>query len=121
MLLEIDGTRYPMVGVDDATLADLIAIKRQTGIGIAELQEVTERFEGLDETEIEAAAEADPDGALLVMGVSVWLTRRAAGETHLTLEEACAVPMDRIRQIPEPGDRKASKKAAKKAAQPDPS
>jgi hypothetical protein len=72
----------------------------------------------LTDTESEAVAEANPDEAVLLFGVSVWLTRRKAGETNLTLEEACAVPLDTIKQIPEPGDHKPAKKAAKKTTDP---
>lgn len=118
MLLEIEGKRYPMVSADEATLADLIAVKRQTGISVSELQEIADIFEGLDGKAAEKAAEDHPDEALVMFGVAVWLSRRAAGES-LTLDEACAVPMDKIRQIAEPGDKApAKKKAAKKAADP---
>jgi hypothetical protein len=118
MLLEIEGKRYPMISADEATLADLIAIKRQTGIGVGELQEIAALFEGLEGEAAEKAAEEHPDEALVMFGVAVWLSRRAAGES-LTLDEACAVPMDKIRQIAEPGDKApAKKKAAKKSADP---
>lgn len=126
MLLEINGKRYPMVTAGEATLADLLAIKRQTGVGIKELQDVVAKFEGLSEKESAKVAEENPDDALLTFGVAVWLSRRGAGEIDITLEEACAVPLDQIRQIAEPGDnveaaKPAAKKAAKKAATPDPS
>lgn len=117
MLLEIEGKRYPMVSAGEATLADLIAIKRQTGISVGELQELASLFDGLDGDEAEKAAEQYPDEALLMFGVAVWLSRRAAGES-LTLDEACAVPMDRIRQIAEPGDKSEPKKKAAKKADP---
>jgi len=119
MLLEIEGKRYPMVTASEATLADLIAIKRQTGISVGELQECADLFDGLDEKDAEKVAEKYPDEALVVFGVSVWLSRRAAGE-HLTLEEACAVPLDKIRQIAEPGDKATPKKKAAKKAAADP-
>lgn len=117
MLLEIEGKRYPMVSAGEATLADLIAIKRQTGIGVGELQELAAAFEGLEGDEAEKAAESHPDEALLLFGVAVWLSRRAAGES-LTLDEACAVPLDKIRQIAEPGDKAPAKKKAVKKSDP---
>jgi hypothetical protein len=117
MLLEIEGKRYPMVSAGEATLADLIAIKRQTGFSVGELQEMADLFEGLDEKEAEAAADAHPDEALVMFGIAVWLSRRSAGES-LTLEEACALPMDKIRQIAEPGDKAPAKKKAAKKADP---
>lgn len=118
MLLEINGKRYPMVTADEATLADMIAVKRQTGVSVKELQDMVQLFDGLDEAEQEKVLDENPDEGMLVFGIAVWLSRRAAGETDLTLEEACAVPLDQIRQIAEPGDhtaKKSSKKAAKKS------
>lgn len=128
MLLEIDGKRYPLITAEEATLADLLAIRRQTGTGVGELQELLERFDGLTPKEIEAMAEEDADvidDSLLAYGISVWLSRRHAGE-DLTLEQACAVPLDAIRQIAEPGDHvegaatPAAKKSAKKKTTADP-
>jgi hypothetical protein len=125
MLLEIDGKRYPMVNADEATIADLIAIERQTGVGVLELQEMSQRFEGLSDAESKQAAEEDPGAAMLMFGIALWLSRRKAGETSLTLEEACDVRLDDIRMIAEPGDKKAeakpaAKKTSKKAASANP-
>lgn len=117
MLLEIDGKRYPMVGAGEATLADLIAIKRQTNVGVGELQELAELFEGAEGDEADAIAEQHPDEALLMFGIAVWLSRRAAGES-LTLDEACSMPLDKIRQIAEPGDKAEPKKKTVKKSDP---
>jgi hypothetical protein len=105
-LLEINGKRYQRIEANSATLADYIALKRQTGLGLADLQAVLAQFEDLDDADIESLAASRPDlvdDMLLATGVSVWLTRRHAGE-DLTLEQACAVRMEDIRSIPEPGD-----------------
>lgn len=117
-MLEIDGKRYPLVGAGEATLADLIALRRQTGLGVGELQALTEGFADLEGDELQAALEANPsatDDMLIAMGITVWLSRRRAGE-DLTLDEACAFPLDKIRHVAEPGDKKEPKKKAK----PDP-
>lgn len=61
MLLEIDGKRYPMVGPGQATLADLVALKRETGVGVAQLQVLAELFDGLEGKELEDAAKEHLD------------------------------------------------------------
>lgn len=119
-LLEINGKRYERVEANAATLADFIALKRQTGLGLAQLQELVGQFEGLEPDEVAALVDEHPellDDVMLATGISVWLTRRHAGE-NLTLEEACAIKLDDLREVPEPGDHKpaASTKGKGKAS-----
>lgn len=98
MLIKIEGRSYPAVSVDSATLADLLAIKAQTGYSKKDLREMAERTEGLSEEEIE-----DSDEALVMIGILVWLSRRHAGE-DLTLEEACAFPLGELEFVLEKDD-----------------
>jgi hypothetical protein len=98
MLIRIGTRTFPAVSVDSATLADLLAIRSQTGFSKKDLREMAERTEKLTEEEVE-----DSDEALTMIGILVWLSRRHAGE-DLTLEEACAFPLAELEFILEKDD-----------------
>lgn len=98
MKLIINGKQYAGVSLDQATLADWIALKTATGLSRADLIEQAKACEGLTVEEL-----GQRDEAILLTGISVWLSRRHAGE-RLTLEEACDVPMTDIEFVAELGD-----------------
>jgi hypothetical protein len=115
MLLEIEGKRYPVVTPSDATLSDLLAIKRETGLSVTEVHEMSEVFDGLKGKALEAAIESHLDEFLWLQALTVWLSRKKAGD-DVSFEEACDVPYESIREIPEPGDHAVSNKATAKRA-----
>lgn len=105
MKIIISGKTYD--GSRTATLADLIALERTVGVSRAE-------FADLDRAMRDATPEErmNLDGALLYVGIVVWITRRRNGETSLTLEQACDFPIDELEFVSEPGDQLALGDAA---------
>lgn len=95
MKIIIEGTTYPLV---EATLADHLALKAATGLSRADLEDLHKRVRALNEHDRNRS-----DEALLLAGITVWFARRRAGE-HLTLEQACDVPMSAVEFVREPGD-----------------
>lgn len=93
MKIVISGREYRAISSDEATLADLLALKSATGLSQRDLRALGE------------IAEGDDDNAILLTGILVWFARRRAGE-RLTLEEACDVPLAEIEFVEEPGDEK---------------
>lgn len=112
MKIVISGKEYPVATQNDATLADFVALKDATGLTRKDLRELGERVSKMTEAEAE-----DSEDAMLATGVTVWLTRRRAGE-HLTLEEACDFPLAQLQFIVEPGDAIAAPAAAGEAPDP---
>lgn len=99
MKVILDGREYRAVTPDDITLADLMAIKRATGMTRPELNEMSARVQALSEAE-----QQQSDEALVLAGIQVWLARRHAGEVDLSLEQACDIPMAKVAFVREPGD-----------------
>lgn len=124
-----DGSRtFRLLGPDEITLNDQILCQKQTGIGPMQLQarlganvarwrgmapilqSLTdadtddERFDAMLKLE-EAVAESDVD--MFVEGVHIWLSRRAAGEREISLEEACDFPFFKAGRALEPHEQKA--------------
>lgn len=93
MKVRIGERSYDLAGLDHAHLSDLIALKRETGLGVVAIQE---GLAGL-------GSDVLTDDGLVALGALVWLTRRRAGE-RLTLEQACDFPLDDLEFISEPDD-----------------
>jgi hypothetical protein len=111
-----DGRTFRLLPPDEITLGDQILCQKTTGIGPMQLQarlaanmakwrllaptlQALQDAAAADDEEkassavfaLEAAvAESDVD--LMAEGVHIWLSRRAAGERDLKLEEACDFP-----------------------------
>lgn len=102
MRFRIEGKEYPSISTEEATLAELLAIKRDTGLTRGDLNDLQKRVAEMTEEEAD-----ESDDALLVMGIGVWLSRRRAGETGLSLEDACNFPLSALEVILEPGDEEA--------------
>lgn len=106
MRFRIEGKEYPSISTEEATLAELLAIKRDTGLSRVDLNDLQKRVAEMPEEEAD-----ESDDALLVMGIGVWLSRRRAGETGLSLEAACDFPLSALEVILEPGDEEEIAKA----------
>ena len=91
----IDGTRYPLVAIDTADLWDVIEIKRQTGLTVADLERCLVDISRVGDEGAPFASEADvfnSEEHLMALGVQMWLARKAVGE-DLTIREASNVPL----------------------------
>lgn len=102
MLLIIQGREYPAAAIEDLSITDLMAVKRQTGMDMAGMQELLTRL-------AERAPQIDSGGALddddlIGLALTVWIARRRAGEKSLTMEEAADFPLRELEFRPEPGD-----------------
>lgn len=98
MKLVISGTEYDVGSIGKASLADLVALKVQTGMGLGALRE------GLANAQRLKSGDAlDDEQALMALGALIFLTRRRAGE-KVTFEEACSFPLDELEVITEDGD-----------------
>lgn len=94
MKLIISGVEYPLENINEASLDDLMQLRKQTGLGIKGLREQLATFSDGDDPE---SVLDDPD-KLLALGALVWLARRKAGE-KLTLEQACAFPLSEMEML----------------------
>ena len=113
----IDGKTYTTTALDEVPLKDLIRFNTEAGdMGLKE------RWNSVQSAAVEmdamttAEAENHPD-SLLVMAVTIWVSRRLAGE-DLAFGDAIDVPMNRIKFLADPGDRKGPTKGAAKKARP---
>ena len=113
---KLHGKIYTTAALDEVSLKDLVLFNSQAEeIGMArkwsDVERVTAEMSGLTTAE----ADQHPE-KLLLIAVTVWATRRIAGDA-VTFGEAIDFPMNAIEFLPEPEDRKPGKRkgAAKKA------
>jgi hypothetical protein len=105
MLFVIQGRKYPADSLQDISLADMLAVKRQTGMSMTELDAALNKL-----VQESSAAESGPgmdtldDASLFALATMIWLARRHAGEKSLTLEEAADFPLRELTMEAEPGD-----------------
>lgn len=95
----IHGTRYPIADIGSATLFDLIDLKKQTGLGVRDLERNLADFATIGEEGATFATFEDALGSeahLLAFAALLWLTRRKAGETGMTVREAADIPLEEI-------------------------
>lgn len=119
-----DGRQFRLLPPDEITLADLILSQKTTGIGPMQLQarltanlakwaKLVPFMQALQDAAGDAdrasaaafafeAAVADAEPDMLAEGVHIWLSRRAAGEPDLTLEQACDFQFLKLRRELEP-------------------
>lgn len=108
MLIEIDGRRYPVAGIEDLELRHIAQLQYELGSGefdgITSLRTVDQikaefgRWGNLSKAE----RAIDPN-ALFLTCFTVWAARNLAGE-RLTLMEAISVPAASLRIVAEPSD-----------------
>lgn len=110
MLIEIDGRRYPVKGIEDLELRHIAQLQFELGSGqfdgITSLRTIDDIKRAMGEWGSMPKAERSRhvDGIFLTC-FTVWAARNLAGET-LTLMEAISVPAASLRIIAEPGDLK---------------
>ena len=95
----LDGTRYEIADIGAATLFDLLDLKKQTGLGVKDLERLLADFGTIGDEGDQFATFGDALGSedhLLAFAALVWLSRRRAGEQHLTVREAADFPLDSI-------------------------
>jgi hypothetical protein len=105
MLFVIQGRKYPADSLQDISLADMLAVKRQTGMSMTELDAALNKLvEESSTTEGGPGMESLDDASLFALATMIWLARRHAGEKSLTLEEAADFPLRELSMEAEPGD-----------------
>jgi hypothetical protein len=104
----ISGRPYEAVSVNRASLAQLLALKRTSGLGLDVLKEAALHFEAMVSdpdipAEEKGIALISDERGLLAIAATVWLSRWAAGE-RLSFEEANEFPLTELGFDQEPGD-----------------
>lgn len=108
MKIIISGREYAAVPLNKASLSQLLALKKSSGLGLDVLKEAATRYEDIlrDESipqdEKGVALLSDEQG-LLSLAAMVFLSRWAAGD-RLSFEEAADFPLDELSMEQEPGD-----------------
>lgn len=110
---KIGAKVYTMTSLDDVSLRDIVMFNTEAaalGLGKtwADVEQLAAEIQAADDD----AAENHPD-KMLMIGVTVWASRRVAGD-DVTFGEAIDVPLSAIEFLPEPGDRKPGKAKAHK-------
>ena len=108
MLIEIDGRRYPVAGIEDLELRHIAQLQYELGSG--EFDGITS-LHTVDQIKAEfgrwgnlsKAERATDPNALFLTCFTVWAARNLAGE-RLTLMEAISVPAASLRIVAEPSD-----------------
>lgn len=112
------GTKiYTSAALDEISLRDLMLFNTQAAeMGLAERWDDVERIaDELDALSIEEA-EHHP-GKMVMIGVTVWASRRCAGE-DVSLDEAVDIPLRSIVFLPDTEDKKPPANPTKRAATP---
>lgn len=121
MRFRIDGRIYEAAALDQLMLKDILLFERdaaalgrpmkwgQIEAWAKELDVYYETIANPRSTkaakdEAERAAK-DHEGAMWVIAMTIWASRRVAGET-LTFEQATEFPMHQLEWLPDPQDRK---------------
>jgi len=93
LFLVLAGQKYDISeSLNKATLDDLTQLKVKTGVGMKTLRLSLIAMGKLDDPE----DFLDREDILLALSALVWLCRRRAGESKLTLTEAASVPVEDI-------------------------
>lgn len=121
MKLVIDGREYPVVTTQTAELLHLMELQQQAkalvegGLGMSALQRIDREagayrraMTAWQEAGADPGSEPDvPDNSVTAMAVTVFLSRRAAGD-QVTFQDAARIGMDAIIQMAESMDAQAS-------------
>lgn len=107
---KIGSKVYRLDVLDDISLRDLMVFNRQVadmGLSItwADIERISSEMAGLSDKK----ASQHPE-AMIMTGVSIWASRRAAGD-DVTFEEAVDIPVSEIVWLEGPKDHKPSAKA----------
>lgn len=112
MKFAIAGKSYTVSDIEQLSLWLLLELQSETKdtaqpLDVATVQAMAKT---LDELPNDDARKRHPD-APWVLAVTIWASRRLAGE-EVTFREAIDFPMSQLSFLPEPGDHKAAKKTA---------
>ncbi len=108
MKLIISGRSYDPIPLNRATLAQLLALKRSSGLGLDVLKLAADRYEQIIEdesipTEEKGLALLSDEQGLLSLAATIFLTRWAAGD-RLSFEAANDFPLTELSFESEEGD-----------------
>lgn len=113
MRIKVNDKVYSSRTLDEISLKDLIRFNTEAAeLGIPERWADIEQMVGEIDQLTEAEAAKHP-GKLLLIGVMLWVARRAAGE-DVTFAEAVDVPLAQVDFLPDPEDRKPGKRTGAK-------
>lgn len=115
----LDGKVYSVGALEDVSLRDVMLFNTQAAdMGLtatwADVERVAEEMSEADKD----AAEKHPD-ALLMLGVTIWATRRIAGD-EVTFGDAVDFPLSALVWLPDTEDRKPGKGKARKGGKSKP-
>lgn len=115
----LDGKVYSVGALEDVSLRDVMLFNTQAAdMGLAatwaDVERVAEEMSEADKDE----AEKHPD-ALLMLGVTIWATRRIAGD-EVTFGDAVDFPLSSLVWLPDTEDRKPGKGKARKGSKSKP-
>lgn len=121
MLLDIDGTRYPVKQIEDLELRHIAQIQHELSTDerlqqvtnlrtLAQIKKAWGHWGSLPERQ-----RAEAEDGLFLTCFTVWAARVIAGE-DLTLIDAISVPMRSLHWIEEPSDRRAGEGEGKARA-----
>lgn len=116
---KLDGKVYSVGALEDVSLRDVMLFNTQAAdMGLAatwaDVERVSEEMSAADKDE----AEKHPD-ALLMLGVTIWATRRIAGD-EVTFGDAVDFPLSALVWLPDTEDRKPGKGKARKGSKSKP-
>ena len=112
----LDGKVYSVGALEDVSLRDVMLFNTQAAdMGLAATWADVERVSGGDVRADKDEAEKHPD-ALLMLGVTIWATRRIAGD-EVTFGDAVDFPLSALVWLPDTEDRKPGKGKARKGQQ----
>jgi hypothetical protein len=99
----ISGQAYNAESLQDMSLADLLAVRRQTGMSMGEVTAALESTAPAEGTSADLDVTEMDEQQLVAMSVLFWHARKAAGEC-LTIEQAADFPLRTLSVELEPGD-----------------
>lgn len=97
MLFIIQDREYAADSIQDASITDMLLIKRQTGFSMDAVQAALEDLAEKPITELDEAG-------LVALAVMIWIARRKAGERDISIEQAADFPLRDLEIRHEPGD-----------------
>jgi len=100
MKIVVKGTSYDAVGPEQAPLSLLMRLKTETGIGMADIEKMSKASKPVDGVDVAAA---DQDAALIILGITIWLSMNVAGD-KVSFDDATSCTLTDIEIVAEPGD-----------------
>lgn len=98
MKLTIKGVTYDAVSPEQAPLSLLMRLKLESGIGMADIEKYSSASKPADGSDA-----GDQDAALIILGITIWLSMNVAGH-KVSFAEATSCTLADIEIVEEPGD-----------------